>query len=127
MTAAPMRKIIALVVLATSLAACGIISTLLNGVKYAEAVANDLEQATGLKPGVSFNWHNGRLIRVSVSFPKLYDDKPLRELADVVRISVTKQFKEAPADIELGFSLGATAPGTSAQAEQPRQRAALAQ
>jgi hypothetical protein len=126
MTANPMRKIIAIIVLATGLAACGIINTFVNGFKYSEAVAVDLEQATGLKPGVGFNWHNGRLIRVTVSFPKLYDAKPLRELAEVVRTSVTKQFKEAPADIELGFSLGATAPDTAAQAEHPRQQASLA-
>jgi hypothetical protein len=121
-----MRKIIAIIILATSLAACGIISTFVNGFKYAEAVAVDLEQATGLKPGVGFNWHNGRLVRVTVTFPKLYDAKPVRELADVVRASVRKQFKQAPEDIELGFSLGATAPDTSAQAEQPRQQASLA-
>jgi hypothetical protein len=127
MTANPMRKIIAIIVLATGLAACGIINTFVNGFKYSEAVAVDLEQATGLKPGVGFNWHNGRLIRVTVSFPKLYDAKPLRELAEVVRTSVTKQFKEVPADIELGFSLGATAPDTAAQAEHPRQQASVAQ
>jgi len=121
-----MRKIIAIIILATSQAACGIISTFVNGFKYAEAVAVDLEQATGLKPGVGFNWHNGRLVRVTVTFPKLYDAKPVRELADVVRTSVRKQFKQAPEDIELGFSLGATAPDTSAQAEQPRQQASLA-
>jgi hypothetical protein len=121
-----MQKIIAIIILATSLAACGIISTFVNGFKYAEAVAVDLEQATGLKPGVGFNWHNGRLVRVTVTFPKLYDAKPVRELADVVRTSVRKQFKQAPEDIELGFSLGATAPDTSAQAEQPRQQASLA-
>jgi hypothetical protein len=121
-----MRKIIAIIILATSLAACGLISTFVNGFKYAEAVAVDLEQATGLKPGVGFNWHNGRLVRVTVTFPKLYDAKPVRELADVVRTSVRKQFKQAPEDIELGFSLGATAPDTSAQAEQPRQQASLA-
>ena len=121
-----MRKIIAIIILATSLAACGIISTFVNGFKYAEAVAVDLEQATGLKPGVGFNWHNGRLVRVTVTFPKLYDAKPVRELADVVRTSVRKQFKQTPEDIELGFSLGATAPDTSAQAEQPRQQASLA-
>jgi len=123
---ATMRKIIAIIVLASGLAACGMISTLVDGFKHANAVAVDLEQATGLKPGVGFNWHNGRLVRVTVTFPKLYDAKPLRELAEVVRSSVRKQFKQTPEDIELGFSLGATAPDTSAQAEQPLQHAALA-
>jgi hypothetical protein len=121
-----MRKIIAIIVLACSLAACGMISTLVDGFKHARAVASDLEQATGVKPEVGFNWHNGRLIRVSVGFPKVYDAKPLRELADLVRGSVRKQFEQTPEDIELGFSLGATAPDTSAHAEQPRQQASLA-
>jgi hypothetical protein len=126
MTAIPMRKIIAIIVLAAGLAACGPISTLMSGFKYAKAVESDLEQATGLKPAVGFNWHNGRLVLVTVIFPKLYDTKPLRELAEVARASVRKQFKQAPEDIELGFSLGATAPDTAAQAEQPRQQASLA-
>ncbi len=96
----------------------------MDGFKHANAVAVDLEQATGLKPGVGFNWHNGRLVRVTVTFPKLYDAKPVRELADVVRTSVRKQFKQAPEDIELGFSLGATAPDTSAQADNRVNRRA---
>jgi len=121
-----MRKLIAIIVLASGLAACGAISTLMNGFKYAKAVESDLEQATGLKPGIGFNWHNGRLVRVTVTFPKLYDAKPLRELAEVVRASVRKQFQQTPEDIELGFSLGATAPDTAAQAERPRQQASLA-
>ena len=126
MTAAPMRKIITIIVLASGLVACGMISTLVDGFKYTKAVENDLEQATGLRPGVGFNWHNGRLVRVTVTFPKLYDAKPLRELAEVVRASVRTQFKQAPEDIELGFSLGATAPDRAAQAEQPGQQASLA-
>ncbi|QDW41636.1 hypothetical protein FFI89_033655 [Bradyrhizobium sp. KBS0727] len=121
-----MRKIIAILVLASGLAACGMISTLVDGFKFAKAVANDLEQTTGLKPGVGFNWHNGRLVSVTVTFPKLYDAKPLRELADVVRAAVRKEFKQTPEDIVLGFSLGAQPPGTTAQAEQPRQQASLA-
>jgi len=61
MTAAPMRKIITIIVLASGLAACGMISTLVDGFKYTKAVENDLEQATGLRPGVGFNWHNAGL------------------------------------------------------------------
>jgi hypothetical protein len=126
MTATPMRKIIAIIVLASGLGACGAISTLMNGFKYAKAVESDLVQATGLKPGVGFNWHNGRLVLVTVTFPKLYDAKPLRELAEVVRASVRKQFKQTPEDSELGFSLGATAQDTAAQAKQLQQQASLA-
>jgi predicted small lipoprotein YifL len=125
MTVTSMRKIIAILLLASSLAACGMIGTLVDGFKHARAVASDLEQATGVKPEVGFNWHNGRLVRVSVGFPKMYDAKPLRELADLVRSSVRKQFEQTPEDIELAFSIGATARDTSAQAGQPRQHASL--
>jgi hypothetical protein len=120
-----MHKTIAIVVLAASLAACGVISTLVDGFKYAKAVERDLEQDTGLSPELGFNWHNGRLESVTVTFPQLYDAKPMRELADAVRGAVVKEFKQTPKDIVLAFSLGATSPGRAVQAEQPHRWAAL--
>jgi hypothetical protein len=113
-----MHKTIAVIVLAAGLAACGVISTLVDGSKHAKAVESDLEQETGLRPGVGFSWNNGRLVSVTVTFPQLYDAKPLRELADAVRGAVTKEFRQAPETIVLGFSMGATPPGTAARAEQ---------
>jgi hypothetical protein len=112
-----MHKAIATVVLAAGLAACGVIDTLVGGFKYAKAVENDLEQQTGSRPGVGFNWNNGRLTSVSVTFPRLIDTKPVRELADAVRAAVGKEFKQTPENIVLAFSLKA-APGTTAQAGQ---------
>lgn len=53
-----MRKAIAILVLTAGLAACGPISSLVDGFKYAKAVEADLEAVTGLKPGVGFNWNN---------------------------------------------------------------------
>ena len=61
-----MYKVIAIVVLAVGLAACGVVNTLVHGFEYAKAVEDDLEQATGLKPNVGFNWSNGRLVSVTV-------------------------------------------------------------
>jgi hypothetical protein len=111
------HKTIAIVVLAAGLAACGVIDSLVDGFKYAKAVETDLEQETGLRPGVGFNWNNGRLTSVSVTFPRLVDTKPVRELADAVRAAVGKEFKQTPENIVLAFSLRA-APGTTAQAGQ---------
>jgi hypothetical protein len=113
-----MHKAIAIVVLAAGLAACEMVGTLVDGIKYAKAVEGDLEQVTGLKPAVGFNWKNGRLRSVTVTFPRLYDAKPLRELAEAVHAAVGKEFKQTPDDIVLAFSLGRTAPGRTAQAEQ---------
>jgi hypothetical protein len=112
-----MRKTIAIVVLSFGLAACGLISTLVDGFKYARAVESDLEQATGVKPAVGFNWHNGRLLAVTVNFPQLYDAKPMRELAETVRAAVGKEFKQTPENIVLAFSLGSTRAGQTAQLE----------
>jgi hypothetical protein len=113
----PMRKAIAIVVLASALAACGMISSLVDGFKYAKAVESDLELVTGLKPAVGFNWNNGRLLSVTVAFPQLYDAKPVRELAETVRVAVGKEFKQTPENIVLAFSLGPTRAGQTAQAE----------
>ena len=110
-----MRKAITIVVLAAGLAACDVISTVFDGFKQANAVAGDLEQVTGLKPAVGFNWRNGRLLSVTVTFPRLYDAKPLRDLAESVRIAVRKEFRQAPDKIELAFSLNATTPGRVAR------------
>jgi hypothetical protein len=112
-----MRKTIVLIVLVTCLSACGVVSTLVDGLKFAKAVESDLEEVTGVRPAVAFNWNNGRLTSVTVSFPLLYDEKPLRELAAATRAAVGKEFKQTPENIVLAFSLGATS-GTTAQLEQ---------
>jgi hypothetical protein len=123
-----MSRIAAILLLAISLAACGMIDTLVDGWKHTKAVENDLEMSTGMKPRVGFDWHNGRLERVTVTFPKLYEAKPLDALAETVRHSVTSEFKQTPRDIVLGFSLGAAPAGTAAQLSEPpadAQREAL--
>jgi hypothetical protein len=118
------HKAIAIVVLAAGLAACGVVSTLMDGFKYAKAVEADLEEVTGMKPGVGFNWNNGRLVSVTVTFPRLYEAKPLGELAEAARAAVTKEFKQTPQNIVLAFALGAGTPGRTAQAGQAQIRAA---
>ncbi len=123
-----MSRIAAFLVLAVSLAACSAINTLVDGWKHVQAVEGDLATSTGMKPQVGFNWRNGRLVTVTVTFLRLYDVNPLGELAETVRRSVTNQFKQTPNDIVLAFSLGSTPSGTAAQARQPpatAQRRAL--
>jgi hypothetical protein len=110
-----MFRVIALLVFAIGLAACDVISTLTDGWKYAEAVKGDLELSTGMKPEVGFNWHNGRLETVTVTFPRIYEARPLREVAETVRRSVSSQFKQMPDYIVLAFSLEKPGPGTTAQ------------
>ena len=109
-----MFRITAILALAAGLAACDVVSTLTDGWKYAQAVESDLEMSTGMKPRVGFNWHNGRLETVTVTFPRIDEAKPLHEIAEAVRRSVTTQFKQTPGDILLAFSLGKAGSGPAA-------------
>lgn len=116
-----MSKIAVLLTLTISLAACGVVDTLVDGFKHVTAVENDLAASTGMKPKVGFHWSNGVLDTVTVTFPRLYDGKPLAELATVVRGSVARQFKQMPTDLVLAFSIGNA---SSAQALRRPERQA---
>ena len=100
-----MLRIATVLVFAAGLAACDAVNTVTEGFKHASAVESDLEESTGLKPQVGFNCSNGRLVSVTVTFPSIYEAKPLRELAERIRASVSKQFKQTPDNIVLAFSL----------------------
>ncbi len=99
------RKTIAILILASSLAGCGVADVISNGLAYSKAVETDLEHATGMRPEVGFNWRNYYLQSVTVTFPRLYTGKPLDELAGTVREVVAKDFKQTPDKIVLAFSL----------------------
>jgi hypothetical protein len=101
-----MLRLAAVAALAIGLAACGVIDAMRDGLKHTQAVESDLEVSTGVKPSVGFNWHNGQLVVVTVTFPQVLETRPVRELAGLVRASVEKEFAQKPNDIVLGFSLG---------------------
>ena len=100
-----MLRLATITALAIGLAACGMIDAMRDGLKRTRAVESDLEASTGVKPSVGFNWHNGELVVVTVTFPQVIE-RSVRELAGVVRASVEKEFAQKPNDIVLGFSLG---------------------
>jgi hypothetical protein len=111
-----MYKTVAIILLAAALAGCDAVNLVTEGLKHTRAVEADLAETTGVKPRVGFSWNNGRLTSVTVSFPKLYEDKPLRELAALTRTAVVKEFKQTPKTILLSFALDAD---TTAQATSP--------
>jgi hypothetical protein len=98
-------RVIAIAVLAGSLAGCGAVDLISKGLAYSKAVETDLERATGVEPKVGFNWRNGNLRSVSVTFPNVYAAKPLDQLAGTVREVVAREFKQTPDTIVLAFSL----------------------
>jgi hypothetical protein len=96
---------IAILALASGLAGCGVADVISYGPFYSRAAATDLEQMTGIKPEVEFEWHHGRFQSVTVTFPRILAGKPLGELADAVCEVVVKEFKQTPDTIVLAFSL----------------------
>jgi hypothetical protein len=100
-----MFRIAAALILAFTLAACDAVNTVTEGFSHAKAVEKDLEGSTGVKPNVGFNWNNGRLTSVTVTFPRLVESKPLHELAEAARASVGREFKQTPDNILLTFAV----------------------
>ena len=111
-----MLKFAAILIAAFMLASCDAISTMTDGFKNAHAVESDLQGSTGVKPEVGFNWRNGRLLLVTVTFPRILE-KPVTELADTVRGAVGRHFRQTPDKIVLGFALEGAATGRAAQAQ----------
>jgi hypothetical protein len=107
-----MFRLAAILVVALGLAGCDIMT---NGFAYTRAVERNLETSTQVKPDVGFNWSNGRLELVTVTFPGIPETKPLRELAEEVRAVVYQEFKQRPQKIVLGFALRKSDSGTTAQ------------
>ena len=100
-----MLRIAAALVLALTLAGCDAANTVTEGFNHAKAVEKDLEGSTGVKPNVGFNWSNGRLVQVTVTFPRLIESKPLHELAEAARASVGREFKQTPDNILLASAV----------------------
>lgn len=101
-----MLRIATALTLLLGLTACDAVNTVTDGFSHAKAVETDLEASTGMKPNVGFNWNNGRLTQVTVTYPRLLDSKPLKEVAGAARDAIGKEFKQTPDNIVLAFALG---------------------
>lgn len=100
-----MARLVVILLCAVGLAGCDMIKSATNMFEYAKAAAADLEVTTGVKPYVGFNWNNGKLTQVTVTFPRLLEEKPIRELAGLARSAVVKEFNQEPGSIVLSFVL----------------------
>jgi hypothetical protein len=98
-----MVRLAAIVAVALALAGCDVINSAKDAFKEAQATAADLETTTGLKPNVGFNWSNGRLTQVTVTYPRLLDGKPMPELVEAIRAAIRKEFKQEPDNVVLAF------------------------
>jgi hypothetical protein len=108
MGGAMMRKIPIIFLLAFLLSSCDAFSTAFDGFKQSGEVATALEKSSGMKPEVGFSWSNGRLLVVTVTFPKLPEGQAVDELAAATRKAIAANFKQVPEKIVFGFAMQAT-------------------
>lgn len=64
-----------------------------------------LEKSLGVQPLVGFNWNNGFLTSVHVTFEGIPKDKSLPEIGEVATRAVLKEFKQEPKQIVISFTI----------------------
>lgn len=101
-----MRRLLILAALAMSLSGCDALDTLRNGLQHVKALSSSLKAAVGVEPEVSFDWYNGHLQHVTVTFPRVMPEMSLTELADRIRSAVMQEFEQSPDRIVMAFDVG---------------------
>lgn len=102
-------RLASIALLLATLTACGPIDTMKEGFAHSEAVSAELEKSVGLKPQVGFNWYNGSLTSVNVTFPGIPPNAALPDIAEKSKLAVVSEFKQTPKQIVIGFSIGSPA------------------
>jgi hypothetical protein len=96
---------VAVIASSATLASCERIDTVKGAFAHSEAVSADLQRSLGLKPLVGFNWNNGSLTSVNVTFPGIPPNASLSEIVDKSRQAIRDEFKEKPQRIIVGFNV----------------------
>ncbi|MEW8050960.1 MAG: hypothetical protein AB2792_10890 [Candidatus Thiodiazotropha sp.] len=87
------------------LAGCGVVDSMTEGFKHTQEVASELENAIGEKPFVGFNWSNGSLTNITVTFKGVPEDKGVKDIIELARHSVSRHFKQTPDQLIVAFSV----------------------
>jgi hypothetical protein len=99
------KKLVLIVALGVLLSGCDALNTMSEGLKNSEGVASDLEKSVGSKPFVGFNWNNGSLTNVSVTFEGVPSGKTVQQIATLSRAAIASHFKQPPQKIVISFAL----------------------
>jgi len=94
-----------LLALALTLTACGPVDALKEGFSHAEAVSAQLEKSFGSKPFVGFHWNNGTLNDVNITFYGVPANASLNDIVTKAKQSVGAEFKQAPKQVVVSFTL----------------------
>jgi hypothetical protein len=87
------------------LVACDAVDTIKEGFAHAEAVSTKLEASLGLKSQVGFNWNNGALVSVTVTFTGVPNTPSLTEITARTKDAVLAEFKQTPRTLVVAFSV----------------------
>lgn len=87
------------------LTGCGPIDSLKEGFAHSQAVSAELEKALGVRSFVGFNWNNGALTSVNVTFEGIPPNVPLAEIVAKSQEAITSQFKQKPEQVVVGFAI----------------------
>ena len=105
-----MKRLSALTLIVLMAAGCGVLSTMSEGSEHSQEVADDLGKAIGSKPFVGFNWSNGSLTNVTVTFDGIPAGRTTEEIATLSRGSIAARFKREPQNIIVSFRLPGKSP-----------------
>ena len=74
------------------------------GFAHSQAVSDKLEKTVGLKSFVGFNWNNGSLTSVNVTFQGVPPNEALSDIVEKSKQAIAAEFKQTPKQIVIGFS-----------------------
>ena len=103
MSFARVRIAVALMVSASMLIACDVVSQVKDGLAHSTAASESIEKQVGKRPEVGFNYNNGSFTQATVQFSEA-PAMPLPELEKVVRAAVVAEFKDEPANLVIAFT-----------------------
>jgi hypothetical protein len=86
-----------------ALSGCGPIDTMKDGFAQSRAVSADLVKSLGLKSYVRFNFFNGQLASVNVTFDGIPSQKSLVEITEASKEAVSAEFKQTPHELIVSF------------------------
>ena len=98
-------RLLALLMLIVSITACDAVDSMKGGFAHSQAVSDSLEKTTGLKSFVGFNWNNGSLTSVTVTFQGLPPNGTLSDISAKAKQAIAAEFKQTPKQIVISFSV----------------------
>jgi hypothetical protein len=99
------RTLAATLPLILLLSGCDAIDTMKEGFAHSQAVSTQLEKTVGAKSFVGFNWNNGTLTSVTVTFEKIPPNAQLQDVVGKATQAVAAEFKQKPKQIVVGFAV----------------------